>query len=97
MTHPRHSPVKKSTGKFGALQVGKVLSSVHTKKDFEKVYCLYVRKCSLSAYFLLGRRSERLGRRLVCTCIRKLSDLFDLKFVNLINILEKHFHSKTFS
>ena len=26
---------------------------------------MYVRKCPLSVYFLLGRRSERLGRRLV--------------------------------
>ena len=37
VTHPQTHPVKKSTGKFGALQVGKVLSSVHTQKDVEKV------------------------------------------------------------
>ena len=32
---------------------------------------MYVRKCPLSAYFLLGRRSERLGRRLVTPPARR--------------------------
>jgi hypothetical protein len=37
MTPPQSHPVKKSTGRFGALQVrkvpGKVLSSVHTNRE----------------------------------------------------------------
>ena len=46
MTPPNHTLVKKSTGRFGALQMRKVLFSVLTNhekttgKDFGKVYSL---------------------------------------------------------